>query len=236
VLFASLAAAVAFIGPAVPRRVQQLLPRTSEPSPASGPSPIVVRGAALLAGVALWAVVGGPVGVGIGLAAVGVGPRLLGRLGDDESDTKAVVAELPLALDLLAACLVGGATSVDAVRAVATALPGPCGARLARVGAALGVGSPAAEAWRALGEGPGPAGAAARALTRAAEGGAPVAASVVRVAEDARREAVGRAERAARRAGVLAVGPLGLCFLPAFLLLGIVPAIAGLAGSVLSSL
>ncbi|MCW2599061.1 MAG: type secretion system protein, partial [Frankiales bacterium] len=74
------------------------------------------------------------------------------------------------------------------------------------------------------------------ALTRAAEGGAPVAVGVLRVAEDARREATGRAERAARRAGVLAVGPLGLCFLPAFLLLGVVPAVLGLVAPLLAML
>ena len=68
-------------------------------------------------------------------------------------------------------------------------------------------------------------------MSRAAVGGAPVAAAVQQVAEDARREAAAAAERAARRAGVLAVGPLGLCFLPAFLLLGVVPAVIGLAAS-----
>jgi len=38
---------------------------------------------------------------------------------------------------------------------------------------------------------------------------------------------------AAERAGVLVTGPLGLCFLPAFLCLGVVPVVLGLAGSVL---
>jgi pilus assembly protein TadC len=236
VLLASLAAAVAVMGPGLPDRVHQLLPRSAAPVQLRVLSPSMVRGVALLAGGALWVVIGGVVGAGLGLAALLFGPRLLERLDGDASDDSAVAADLPLALDLLAACLVGGATTAAAVRAVAVALPGPCGARLARVGAALGVGWPPAEAWRALGEGPGPAGAAARALTRSAEGGAPVAASVLRVAEDARRESAGRAERAARRAGVLAVGPLGLCFLPAFLLLGIVPAIVGLAGPLLSSI
>ncbi len=40
---------------------------------------------------------------------------------------------------------------------------------------------------------------------------------------------------AAERAGVLIAGPLGLCFLPAFVCLGIVPVVAGLAGDVLRS-
>lgn len=37
----------------------------------------------------------------------------------------------------------------------------------------------------------------------------------------------------AQRASVLIAGPLGLCYLPTFLCLGIVPVVAGLAGDVL---
>ncbi|NJA60175.1 translation initiation factor IF-2, partial [Streptomyces sp. NEAU-H3] len=38
------------------------------------------------------------------------------------------------------------------------------------------------------------------------------------------------ATAAARRAGVLVTAPLGLCFLPAFLILGVAPVLLGLAG------
>ena len=41
-----------------------------------------------------------------------------------------------------------------------------------------------------------------------------------------------RAEDAARRVGVAAAVPLGVCLLPAFLLLGVVPTVASLFGSV----
>ena len=37
------------------------------------------------------------------------------------------------------------------------------------------------------------------------------------------------------RAGVLVSGPLGLCFLPAFVCLGIVPVVVGLARDVLGA-
>ncbi|MCU1621436.1 MAG: hypothetical protein JWL79_281, partial [Frankiales bacterium] len=57
-----------------------------------------------------------------------------------------------------------------------------------------------------------------------------------RVAADARRRQAVDAHRRAARAGVLAVLPLGACFLPAFVLLGVVPAVIGLAGPLLSSL
>ena len=234
-VLAGLAVAALLAAPVGVDRVGHLLQPPASGSSA-GLSHVVVVGTAVLAGLFTWVVVGGSVGVVLGLAAGLACPRLLRQLSDRDDDEGEVTAQLPLALDLLAACLVGGATTGAAVDAVARALPGPCGNRLGRVAAGLAVGSPPSEAWRALGDGPGPAGAAARALARAAEGGAPVAAGVLRVAEDARREAHGRAERAARRAGVLAVGPLGLCFLPAFLLLGVLPAIIGLAGPLLASL
>jgi pilus assembly protein TadC len=40
-------------------------------------------------------------------------------------------------------------------------------------------------------------------------------------------------EAAARRAGVLVVLPLGLCFLPAFVFAGLVPVIVAVLGDVL---
>ena len=43
------------------------------------------------------------------------------------------------------------------------------------------------------------------------------------------------ADARAQRASVLIAGPLGLCYLPAFVCLGIVPIVAGLAGDVLRS-
>ena len=68
------------------------------------------------------------------------------------------------------------------------------------------------------------------------DGGAPVAAAVSRLAAEVRAEGRGAAEQAARRVGVLAVAPLGLSFLPAFVLLGVVPVVVGLAGPLLATL
>jgi pilus assembly protein TadC len=210
-----------------PERLARVCPEAAAPRHGSG------RGSTLavcaLGGLAVWALVGGVLGALVGLALSALGPPWLAKLAAQEGDDALVARDLPLALDLLAACLAGGAVPQHAVQAVAEALPGPCGARLATVAARLAVGAPAGDAWQALGSDRGPAGAAARALARAASAGAPVATSVQRVAGQARLEAVARAERAARRAGVLVVAPLGLCFLPAFLLIGVVPAVLGLA-------
>ena len=154
------------------------------------------------------------------------------------ADRERLLADLPLLLDLLSSCLVGGAALPEAARAVAAAVPGPAGRRLAGVAAMLAVGAPPHEAWAALSgtAADDPLAPAARALARAADGGAPVAAAVARLAAEARAEARGRVEQAARRVGVLVVAPLGLCFLPAFVLLGVVPVVAGLAGPLLSGL
>jgi pilus assembly protein TadC len=235
-LLLGLAVLVGLAAPRPATRLRRLTPRRSPEAATSGLSPVVARGACLLAGAGAWAVLGGPLGIVVGLCAFAGGPRLVARLRTVEDQDALVAQELPLALDLLSACLAGGAVSLDAVRAVAAALGGPCGERLALVAARLEVGSPAAEAWASLGSDRGPAGAAARAMSRAAVGGAPVAAAVQRVADDARRERRAASERKARRAGVLAVGPLGLCFLPAFLLIGVVPAVIGLATPLLGSL
>ena len=51
-----------------------------------------------------------------------------------------------------------------------------------------------------------------------------------------RRRAHDDAHARAERAGVLVSGPLGLCFLPAFVCLGIVPVVIGLAGTTLAGL
>jgi Flp pilus assembly protein TadB len=219
--------------PSASARLTRVAPVRREPT---APSSWVRPAAFAVGGAGIGWLVGGVAGLLLGVAVLVVGPRLLGRLDDTEDDAAALAEELPLALDLLAACLAGGASLMVAVEAVRDAMPGPCGHRLGRVAAALAVGSGQDEAFRALGDDSGPAGSAARALARAAEGGTPVAAAVARVAAEARRTASAAAERRAKRAGVLAVGPLGACFLPAFVLLGVVPAVVGLGSPLLSTL
>jgi len=233
---AGLAVAVLLSRPAVGlQRLAGVVPRPARPAPALGPA-----AACAVAGVAVAVLVGLPAGLVPGLAVVAGVPRLLSRLEPRElrlARTR-LAADLPLALDLLAACLTGGAGPAQAAAAVAEAIGGPAGQRLGAVAAALAVGSSPAEAWAELaGREPGDLLApAARMLARAAEGGAPVAATVQRLAADARAAARSREEQAARRLGVLVVAPLGLCFLPAFVLLGVVPVVIGLAGPLLTGL
>ncbi|RAY14960.1 type II secretion system F family protein [Actinomadura craniellae] len=191
-------------------------------------------GAAVLAGSAGAAVLGGWFGVlaGIGLA-VGCAV-VLGRLEPREVRLRRarLVADLPVAVDLLAACLRAGAPWGGAVEAVADAIGGPLGDELHAVAAQVRLGADPATAWSALTADPALA-PLARAAARAVHSGTALAPALARLAHDQRRSAQQAATARARAAGVQAVAPLGLCFLPAFVFLGIVPAIAGIATTLL---
>ena len=74
-----------------------------------------------------------------------------------------------------------------------------------------------------------------RLARRSAASGAALAQGVADLADQSRHDAASAADARAQRASVLIAGPLGLCYLPAFVCLGIVPIVAGLAGDVLRS-
>lgn len=157
-----------------------------------------------------------------------------GRVGGAERRRRKarLIADLPVAVDLLAACLRGGAPWHDAVAAVADAVGGPLGDELRSVSVQIRLGADPAEAWLALTREPMLA-PLARTAVRATSTGAALAPSLSRLARDQRRAARTEAAARARAAGIRALAPLGLCFLPAFVLLGVVPAIAGIASTIL---
>jgi pilus assembly protein TadC len=135
---------------------------------------------------------------------------------------------LPLALDLLSVCLSAGLPPAGAIGAVAAGLTGGLGSALAAVQRALALGAPAGQAWA-------PAVAATPALGRVADrfvqaerSGAALAPALAALAADERRSLQLARARAARRVGVLAAAPLGLCFLPAFVITGVLPIVGGL--------
>ncbi|MFZ2116428.1 MAG: type II secretion system F family protein, partial [Pseudonocardiaceae bacterium] len=73
----------------------------------------------------------------------------------------------------------------------------------------------------------------AKAARRSGRSGMALAESLARLAADVRADAREQSEARAQRAGVLIAAPLGLCFLPAFLVIGIVPVLIGLAGGLM---
>lgn len=189
----------------------------------------------VLVGVAVALVTGGWAGL-LGGAVAGVAShRWLVRhpSGDRVAEQRRIQADLPFAADLLAAALRAGAPPDVAAACVGHAISGPLSDRLGRVARALQLGAPAAEAWGYLGDTEG-AQRMARAATRSQHTGAALAGCLQRVAEDLRSDLLVAADAQARRAGVLIVLPLGLCFLPAFVLAGLVPVLVAILGDVLS--
>ncbi|CAL9500159.1 hypothetical protein SUDANB145_03402 [Streptomyces sp. enrichment culture] len=183
-----------------------------------------------------WALVGGVTGVLVGtVVAAGLWRRQRRRpsTGAAARDDGAEAArQLPLAADLLAACIAAGAGPVVAARAVGDALGGPVGDALARGAAEVRLGGEPGGAWRELAAMPG-ASALARLLERADESGLPAAGPVAHLAEQARADRARVTTARARRAAVAVTAPVGLCFLPAFIAVGVLPVVIGLAGGVL---
>jgi pilus assembly protein TadC len=152
--------------------------------------------------------------------------------------------------DVLAACLRSGMAVSTAASATAPSAPATLARVLNRAADLLALGAEPATAWTnlpspQLARGPmrvGPDGpvdshadALLRLARRSASSGAALAEGVSELADRSRHEAADAASAAAERASVLIAGPLGLCYLPAFVCLGIVPVVAGLAGDVLGS-
>lgn len=137
------------------------------------------------------------------------------------------------AFDVLAVCLAAGMTVPAAAGATALSAPTRLGAVLRRAADLLALGADPDTAWSAA-DARGDAGCEAltRLARRSAASGTALAQGVAELAEQSRQDVTHATAAAAERASVLIAGPLGLCFLPAFVCLGIVPVVAGLAGDV----
>ncbi|MBB4924830.1 type II secretion system F family protein [Kitasatospora kifunensis] len=147
------------------------------------------------------------------------------------SESGLLLAQLPLTADLLAAFLGSSASPAQAAQAVARTIGDPMRTRLAAVSAELALGAPSVACWERLGAQCPALAPLARCLVRTSVSGAPPAAALAGLAVSQRAAAARAAHARVRRAGVLATAPLGLCFLPAFVLIGIVPVLVGLAAS-----
>jgi len=134
-------------------------------------------------------------------------------------------------LDLLGAATTAGATVPRALGSVGSAIGGGRGDALAAVAAALLWGAPWDEAWTGA---PGALGPVAEALRPSWEQGAAGAAALRAAAQQVRRDSGAAAQEAAARLAVRLVLPLGLCHLPAFVLVGIVPVVLALVEGTLA--
>ena len=138
--------------------------------------------------------------------------------------------------ELFAACLSAGMAVSSAAAAAAPSAPRAVRTALNRASELLALGADPVLAWsddqasddkntEAL----------LRMARRSAVSGHALAHGVAELAAQVRQDAATASDAAAERASVLIAGPLGLCFLPAFVCLGIVPVVVGLAGDVLGS-
>lgn len=189
--------------------------------------------AALGAGLAAWAFVGGPLGPVVGMGSTLGAWLVLARAepGGLRREREAVARELPHLVDLFASTLRAGAEPMAGLEAVCRALPGPAADRLAPVVDQGRWGAPTEEVWRSVSGDEALAGLA-RAMVRSESSGASVVDVVERLADELEAEGLAAAEDAARRVGVSAAIPLGVCLLPAFLLIGVAPTVAALLTSI----
>ena len=226
VLFAGLTVALLMPSKPASRRLNRrsrLTQRFNYPA-----CPPIHRWSAAVAALAALLLFGFPLGLVIAPAIAFGLPLALNRLEPAAVRRRRarIAADLPLTVDLLAACLRAGRPPQAAVATVATATGGPLADLLAGVGHRLALGIDPIDAWADLLKEPACA-PLARAVRRALRSGAPLARSLEHLADDSRQTRRWTVEEQARAVESRAVVPLGLCFLPAFILLGVLPTVAG---------
>lgn len=176
-------------------------------------------GSLVLIGLPLGLFVAPVVGIVVRIAI----PRFSTR--EQQRNRLALARGLPPSIDLLAAVLRAGMTDAAALGLVCGAAEGPMAVHLSRVARALRLGAEPEEAWRSAMAEPILA-PLAEGMVRSSRTGAAVGPLLDRIAEDARARYFDEAQTAARAISVRAVLPLGLCYLPSFLLLSVVPVVA----------
>jgi tight adherence protein C len=161
---------------------------------------------------------------------VTVAPALAARRARAAHEAR-LLDQIPDVVDLLALTTVAGLPAGAAIVAIGDRPGGPLGEAMARAAGRLGRGASTAEALDALRA----VGPAARplldALLQHDRYGTPLLPALERVAIEARARRRRRAEEAARRLPVVLLFPLVLTTLPAFVLLTVVPLLAGSLGS-----
>jgi Flp pilus assembly protein TadB len=187
-----------------------------------------ITGACALLALAVALVMPRPFGFAAAPVVFAVGRRLL-RLLPRAQERPPPAYLLAACADLLAACLEAGAVPAAALSVTGGSLPDPLGTQVADAGQAIAEGTPMEEALPEAG-GLAPLAAVFR---RSSHTGSAMAEQLIAVAEQVRADDhFARLERA-HRVAILSTLPLGLCMLPAFLLLAVVPAIAGLGAGLL---
>jgi hypothetical protein len=137
-------------------------------------------------------------------------------------------AAVALAAELVGACLSGGALPAAALRAAAAAIDPPLRDLLVETAGGLSRGTDPWARWQSD-----PALAPmGRILARAGTSGTASAGELTRAAARLRAARAATYQQRLAQASVWVVLPMGLCFLPAFVLVGVVPVVLGLLHAV----
>lgn len=189
--------------------------------------PIAVLGAA--AGMGLgWVFAGTAAGLSVGAAAgTSAAIWLVKRAHPDGKDQRRLAREFPLVLSFLALVVESGSPLRSAAAVVSEVCDNTNAERLRAVLARCEVGFTDGEAWRTLVDDP-VWGDVARELARCVDSGAALGEVLRSAATQAAKTEAAREIAKARSVGVASTLPLVCCFLPAFLLVGVVPIIGGL--------
>jgi Flp pilus assembly protein TadB len=171
---------------------------------------------------------GAPVGVLVAVPAAAGAWWATGRMEPPavRRRREQLTASVPHVVDLMAACLAIGLSPAAAVEQITAAVDPPIRDELAALVARLRLGVDPVTVWRDLAGHP-QLGGLGRSIARAVDSGASVSDAMQRLAEDLRRRTRADVETRARAVGVKAAIPLGVCLLPAFVLVGVVPLVAG---------
>lgn len=220
------------------QRLPEAGPGSAQPSAvrrAHGP-PLVRILATLAAGSGSVVLLGGPVGVAVAVPAAAGAWWATSRMEPPavRRRREQLAASVPHVVDLMAACLAVGLSPDAAVEQITAAVDPPISDELAALAARLRLGVDPVTVWRDLAGHP-QLGGLGRSIARAIDSGASVSEAMQRLAEDLRRRTRADVETRARAVGVKAAIPLGLCLLPAFVLVGVVPLVAGSVSVLLGS-
>ena len=223
-------------------RLRRLAP---VPVPADGRLARLVRGSQgapplatrLLVGLAAGLVLFMLLPSSTGILSLAVAPLVAVVGGGQLSLTRHAAAvlqqELADTVELLAVCLSAGSPMRHALEVVAGVQGFATSTVLSKVVGLLALGVPEQQAWLELADhevwGP-----VARDVARSVRSGTSLVEVLHVHADEARLVAHEGALQRARTAGVRSVIPLMACFLPAFVLVGVLPIIAGLLGGLLS--
>lgn len=149
--------------------------------------------------------------------------KLRKKVRGNRADPLAAAADI----ELFAACLSSGLSTQQAAMALVRVAAPATAPAWKRLSALLGVGVSASSAWEHMRAEP-YLEPLARLVVMSNHSGAAIAAGCHRITATLRAEATADATAAAERAGVFIALPLAVCFLPAFIVLGLAPVVISL--------